>query len=381
MLCRRFSEVDEISAATGIDVEELRRFAFGKTVPEGFYLDSLADHFRMVIRPRGVGPLLPIEEDAAQGIQELFRDYFSDAAEVLSLGLRVIGSTPKGKGKLPDITKPKGLGKHTVHLCLGIYAKILKHLRSVIALSELGLGEDAGIGTRALFEATMSLHFILQPKPLKEDGKAVSAAKASPAESCPKCKHIIKPAKSGLSLKRVGTGMRAKLYVAFACIQKERELDEYLRNGMHDTAAVLGDPDEIRRAAKKARKAIGSGWEKRQKDKKGYAGLSVRDLADSYGFLKYYLSIYRHQSHAVHGSDALLYFTSHEDGGDLKLNLGPAPTQIDTILFIGTTMTAGSIELLDKRLGLGFTSEIASTMKHLRDKSKTLQANWDNEGY
>lgn len=236
----------------------------------------------------------------------------------------------------------------------------------------MGLAEDASIITRALFESNLALHFILKPRmPLKENGRKVSAPRGNQAQLCPGCRHVIKRAMPALKLKKLDTTARAKLYVAFNCIEREKELDAYLNKGMHDTAAVLGDEKEIRDSAKAARRGIGSGWVKRQ-EKTTYAGISIRDLADTYKLLPYYLSIYRHQSKGVHGMNAGLYFDGGLAEGTFKLNLGPDSKRVNHALFIASAIMAGAIQLLDKRLGLGFAEEVDFTMRYLKVRSHEL---------
>jgi hypothetical protein len=75
---------------------------------------------------------------------------------------------------------------------------------------------------------------------------------------------------------------------------------------MVKAAAALGNEAEIRKTAAAARKQIGRA--KRQKEK-GYAGINVRDLAESYKLLADYLTVYRHESNAVHGLNAISYIT------------------------------------------------------------------------
>jgi hypothetical protein len=86
--------------------------------------------------------LMPLEAEASDGIQHEFADDFKMAASTLSLALKVVGSTPGGPGTF-QVNKPRGLTWNTVHLAFGLYAKICKQQRSIIALCELGLCQDA----------------------------------------------------------------------------------------------------------------------------------------------------------------------------------------------------------------------------------------------
>jgi Family of unknown function (DUF5677) len=361
----------EIAKATAIDVADLRRFASGVSVLEGLDLDRLASLLGLELAPRLNANLLPLEREASRGIQRHFVQTFTDATMALALAFRVIGANSDGRGSLKNITKPRGLTWPVVNLCLGLHTKVIKHFRAVIALSELGLAQDANVATRAMFEATLALQFILSPRIcLKEGGRPVTHTRGKKEQLCQKCKHVVRPGKPQQKLRKLSTVMRAKLYAAFPAINRERRSKEYITEKIGDLDKMQANLPRIGKEAAKARRMIGGAWAERQKEHKGFAGVSVRDLADTYKLLPYYLTIYRQQSDIVHGANAIDYFETDALDSSLRLNLGPNPDGIDTVLFIATALMVGAAEILNERLGLGFDAELKRTVRYLKAQGK-----------
>jgi hypothetical protein len=364
--------IEEIATATGIDADDLRRFRNGLVPPEPLDLERLAYCLGLDLVRRSTTNLLPLEREVSERIQRTFEQAFADAATVMALAFKVIGTNPDGRGALGNISKPRGLTWPVVNLCLGLYTKIIKHFRAVIALSEVGLAEDANVAARAMFEATLALHFILIPRtPLNEDGCAVTHSSNRKELLCPKCKHVVRAAKVGKPLRKLSTVMRAKLYVAFTVIQEERRHKEYVREGINSPEVSARLP-KLQKAARKAKTMIGAGWADRQETSRGFAGVKIRHLADSYGLLEYYLTVYRYQSDIVHGTNALEYLDIEAFDDSLRLNLSPNPNGIDTVLFTATTFMAGAADVLNRRLGLGFGQPVKEAMKHLLSRGRAL---------
>jgi hypothetical protein len=258
--------LEEIADATAIDVAGLRRFASGVSVLEGLDLDSLASWLGLELVPRLTANLLPLEREASRGIQRHFVEKFADATMVLALAFRVIGANSDGRGSLGDITKPRGLTWPVLNLCLGLYTKVIKHFRSVIALSELGLAQDANVAARAMFEGTLALQFILRPRiQLKEAGRPLTHTRGRAEQFCQKCKNVVRPGKARQKLRKLSTLMRAKLYVAFPAISRERRYDEQIAKRVGDLARMRAHLPRIRKEAAKAKRMIGGAWAERQK--------------------------------------------------------------------------------------------------------------------
>jgi hypothetical protein len=55
----------------------------------------------------------------------------------------------------------------------------------------------------------------------------------------------------------------------------------------------------------------------------------------------------------------------------LRLNLGPNPDGIDTVMFIATALMVCTAEVVNERLGLGFDTELKKTVGHLKARGKS----------
>lgn len=359
-VCQKFGDVEKLSSSTGVSVDDLRSFAFGKATLTGFELDQLAIYFKLEVVPQRQ-PLLPCERVESDGIQEDYAKHFDLARDALLFGLSIIGSNADRGGRLPNIQKPHALSWPVVHLSLGIYTKIMKQARAIIALCELGLVKDAGAIERCMFESMLALQYILQSRvKIKENGVEISKVKVQ----CGKPdKNGNYPPKKERKVRPLTSKMRALLYHARDCIRAEEELDDYKNINRQDLVDALGDEKAIRELSKIAKGAIGSAWAQRQKQAGSYAGVKIKDLAQSYGLLDHYLSIYHRQSKTVHGTDGNDFFDI-ADG--LKLDIGPSPVNVEAVLFLAATMVVGAAEVLDGRLGLGFKSEIKRRLRELK---------------
>lgn len=363
LVCHCFESVNEISTATGISVDALRTFAFGKSTLLGYDLDQLATYFRLELVPQRKPDLLPLEAEASKGIQHCFARDFDYARDMLSFGLRVIGATPEGGGTLPRIQKPRGLTWPVVHLALGIYTKIMKQGRAVIALCELGLVKDAGAIERCMFEALLALQYLLMSRvKVKQNGEEITNVAVQTGKPDSKGQW---PPRTKMKVKSLTIRMRALLYHARDCIRAEEELEHYLALNRNDLATLLGDQSEIRKLAQDARNAIGPAWAERQKQTSSYAGVQIKDLAQSYGVLDFYRSIYHRQSRTVHATDGLDFI---DTSNGLNLDIGPSPDHVDVTLQLAASLLVGAIETLDERLGLGFKTEVKQRLKEIKGR-------------
>lgn len=360
-VCQKFGEVEKISIATGVSVDDLRSFAFGKGTLNGYDLDQLSVYFKLELVAERQ-PILPREIIESEGLKEDYARDFELVRDTMLFGLKIIGSTPDGPGTLPNIQKPRGLSWPVVWLSLGLYTKIMKQGRAVIALCELGLVKDAGAIERCMFEALLALQYVLKVrKPILADGKPISEVKVQLGTPGPNGQY---PPRMLKKVKPLTTQMRAKLYHAYGCIQTEEELNEYIELNRQDLIKEMGDQTIIRQLAKNAKRAIGPAWAERQSFTHHYSGVKIKDLARSYGLEDFYASVYRHQSNTVHGTDGNDFYSNDP----LRLDIGPSPGKIQSILFITSAMVMGAVDTLNGRLGLGFKEEVQRRMKELKKR-------------
>jgi hypothetical protein len=218
-------------------------------------------------------------------------------------------------------------------LALGLYAKGCKQFRGIIILGEGGFGGEVTVLTRALFETTLAMNFIMKETvALKRDGKAFDPDPSRP----------------------LTTDFRALLYGAHAAFVQAKRHKQWsecpeLRSSMH----FRGDRQTITAQTMEARSAVGEKWWDALKG--GQAGLSVRNLADSLGVLSYYLVIYGDQSEVAHAGDGFMHFDLGDDGG--WLDLAPSPAGIGGLLRLAGLVFLGCLTGIHNRLSFGAQAE------------------------
>jgi Family of unknown function (DUF5677) len=116
------------------------------------------------------------------------------------------------------------------------------------------------------------------------------------------------------------------------------------------------DPDwtkraEIEKVAKEWETEIGPDWTKRVKAK-GYAGVRIKDLAESLGHGGLYASFYRITSSGVHAADAANHIPLDEGmEGDWRCT--PSTDRIARTLRMASLFLIRIVQTADERLGLG----------------------------
>lgn len=115
--------------------------------------------------------MLPFEDRARQDIQTDHPKEVAESRELLQLALRMIGSDSRGGLKIHE-PPVAGVTDRAMSLALGLYAKTCKQFRAVIILAERGFASEVTVLTRALFETTLAMNFIMsETVALKRDGK------------------------------------------------------------------------------------------------------------------------------------------------------------------------------------------------------------------
>ena len=116
---------------------------------------------------------------------------------------------------------------------------------------------------------------------------------------------------------------------------------------------ILGDPVGLVAQAAKARNAVGDLWWKALK--RGPAGLSVKDLADSLGLIPYHVLTYGDQSEVAHAGDAFRHFEVAENEPQGVLHLGPSPERIGGRLNLACLVFLACLASVHNRLQFGQT--------------------------
>jgi hypothetical protein len=278
--------------------------------------------------------MLPFEDRARHDVEADHPNELAESRELLQLALRMIGSDGQGGLQIPAAPVP-GVTDRARSLALGLYAKACKQFRGVIILAERGFGGEMTVLTRALFETTLALNFIMnETVALKRDGKPFDPDPSRP----------------------LTTDFRALLYGAHAVFMQAKRYKQWSERPELSTSMHLrGDPSQIATQTAEAKGAIGEKWWEALKV--GQAGLSVRNLADSLGVLSYYLVIYGDQSEVAHAGDGFMHFDLGDDGG--WLDLAPSPDGVGGLLQLASLVFLACLTGIHNRLNFGAEAESA----------------------
>jgi hypothetical protein len=106
-----------------------------------------------------------------------------------------------------------------------------------------------------------------------------------------------------------------------------------------------------------ASSAVGEEWWKALR--KGQAGLTVKDLADTMGLLPAYIVIYGPLSDIVHAGDAIMHVDIADDKPEGWLDLTPSWEGIDRELDLASSIFLGCLAAVHNRLDFGPEAEDA----------------------
>jgi hypothetical protein len=296
--------------------------------------------------------MLPYEEEAKIEIAGRFQGEFSIAIDAFRLGLDVLGW---GRGEdgsgLITVGPARGLTDTTIGLSLGLFTKCLRQLRSIILLCGTGLVSDTDTLSRCLFESVLALHFLLRPRlTLRENGRVVTAD--------PK--------------RRLTTLFRSWLYLAHVAFKYERMNSSFRNTGrLKRLAKHLGDHAAAQMDAQEAESRIGSLWAERLRKRGNYAGVSIRDLADSLRVLHWYNAVYAFQSSVAHAGDALSFVDPPgADQRDLLLGLSPDVEHVGQVLQVAVVLFLGALSIVNSRLKLGFDERVDAMIQSMKECSR-----------
>ncbi|MBV9123154.1 MAG: hypothetical protein JO112_07345, partial [Planctomycetes bacterium] len=154
------------------------------------------------------------------------------------------------------------------------------------------------------------------------------------------------------------TNFRAQLYGARVALMAEKRLREWGEcPELKASMGIFGDPGTITAQAAAARSAVGEAWWKAIR--KGPAGLTVKDLADSLGVTPYYVMVYGDQSEVAHAGDAFRHFDVAEDESHGLLDLSPSSDGIGGRLHLASLVFLGCLTSAHNRLQFGQTVDSA----------------------
>lgn len=342
-----------IADEVGVKRVELDSFIEGQIDISATTLAKLMDACDYEWRPKEHRPLLPLETKCLAEIRAIHADSFRSARYVMTLGMRAVGIQEDG---ITSMLVPRNakLSKDTVDLCVGIFAKVCKQYRATIALFELGLVQDAGSITRSLFESVLALMFILKPDvELKEDGIPIRTV-GSKYHKCKNCHHV-EQAIPKKSMPNPSANDRAALYAGKGRYDLLASFRGCVKRGFPELAANIGKEEDLIANVEQVKQRIGDDWVEKQKRSGSYSGMSVANLAHSYGLDHVYDTMYRAQSRTIHGSDGYAFLFVDEDSERLSVDLVPSAKGTRLQLHIASVIFAMGVETLC--LGLHLPTE------------------------
>lgn len=249
---------------------------------------------------------LPDEEKAREDIAQRFGDLFVSAERLHNATVEILT-----RGKLV-VRNPTDHGRGVVVLISSMLTKACKTFRAIQLTSEGGLGQDASVLARQLFETTVAVKFILQ-----KDSR-----------------------------------LRAAMFGAHEDQRFLVLVEKAVEIGGFET---VGTPEMLEKAREKVRAwnevipahavdSVRRHWS-------GNHGLEW--AAREVDLLSAYTMMYRYTSAFAHGSDASAHFfvTHAEDVPTLKLS--PGDDQVRAVLVSSMALMAKIVETVNEVLGLG----------------------------
>jgi len=241
--------------------------------------------------------------------------------------LDVVLSTLLG-GSAWTVSRSSGATPATAHLMLALVTKACKTSRAIRIVCTSGLGQDAGVLVRSLFETTAAIHWVLQ-------------------------KNIAK---------------RTKLFFAHGAIRQYIQIEELAKVPGQKRSAKALKP-----AALAYRDEATKGLTQGEIDsvKKHWSGLSggieavTKKLGRGHGWHAAYSLVYRDTSSTAHVSDSLKHIGLGANDV-LEIKLVPGDADLPRVPIVAQLLLHGSATRVDEKLRLGF----GKTLKRAKRKTK-----------
>src|SRR6266478_3868902 len=282
---------------------------------------------------------LPGENELREYIRANLASELRLASELLNLGMGIF--SPSTRARLPE-----PMDYFELFLSLGIIAKACRQYRGIVALAEISLGDVAESNGRMLLETMLAANFLMQENvALKRDGALLPNVPGYP----------------------LTTAFRAKLYDAHDAMSTLKTLRGMAKNGdiekgEADRAIALAE-----KQVKETQDEIGPEWVSRQKGSDSYAGVRIRDLADSLGKTFIYHMFYKPACPGVHGADARKFVDVVENvDGSLTFSTVSSAKGVAEALVLSSTAMMDVLNVANKRLGLEIESQINALAQRAR---------------
>jgi hypothetical protein len=265
------------------------------------------------------------ERENFEKMPDAFRAAVEGAWQLIDLGNQILDRATKAS--------PPNVRGNTRMVITSIAADALAKFRVVVAACELGQFESATILSRSILDSLFNEQFILRGRRGKVEKK---------------------PARARAGWRAVD--FRALLFQMASAIKTARLYEEISQTKGTKRLIPKAVREVSRANAKAATKHIGKKWAARIATKKSFSGLNTKDLAIACGRLKEYIGLWRPQSNAVHGGEAVRRIGF--DGQQMKIVQFAAADAVMNGLAGAASVLASLLIDVDKALGLGLGPQV-----------------------
>jgi hypothetical protein len=271
--------------------------------------------------------MLPGEDETRRGLQKKFAEDFEIAREVLALAYEVLRTL---------LGEPcRRFSRFTKGTCIAGLTKLCNQYRSVHALCELGLTDDASIVLRAMFETFLRISFLLRRK------TTLRCVNGLP---------------SWASNERLSVNKRARLLVADIVSRQGKWVENLSRIRRWRPIASNLKPVVARRlqiARQQVSQTLIPYLEKRN-----MCGLSIKDMACGLGLGVWYSVVYSQLSLGAHAADFDQFLEIDDANRLVEPRLYPDEKTTTFPVKMAADFLLAAIESIDNRWKLGRSTSI-----------------------
>lgn len=280
--------------------------------------------------------MLAGEDKTRRELRKKFAKDFEIAREVLTLAYEIHDAL--------CAERCRRFSHFTKATCIAGLTKLCNQHRSVHALCELGLTDDAWIVLRAMFETFLRISFLLRRS------TALRPVQGSP---------------SWASNERLSVNRRARLLVADILSRQHKYLDDLSSIPRWRSSAAKLKPIAARRlqmaqqhVSQRLIQHVG---------KRNMCGLSIKDMAFGLGLSAWYIAFYGQVSLAAHAADFDQFLEIDDANPLLVPRLYPDEDTTTLPVKMAGDFLLAALESTDSRWKLGRSASIEALSRRVKD--------------
>jgi len=280
--------------------------------------------------------MLPGEDKTRRELRKKFAKDFEIAREVLALAYEVHDTLcPERCRRFSHFTKAT---------CIAGLTKLCNQYRSVHALCELGLTDDAWIVLRAMFETFLRISFLLRRS------TTLRRVKGSP---------------SWASNERLSVNKRARLLIADILSRRNKYQDDLTSIPRWRSSAAKLKPITARRL-QTAQQHV-SQTLIQYLGKRNMCGLSIKDMACGLGLREWYIAFYSQVSLPAHAADFDQLLEIDDANRSIEPRLYPDEETTTLPVKMAGDFLLAALESVDNRWKLGRSASIEALSRRVKD--------------